>query len=88
VNPGEILLIGVALIASGWAVSAWRRATRVTRERRAREAQGARNAERAQREVLAEVCAKCGEPIDAAVDLFDEKARHWWHKRCWRETVT
>jgi hypothetical protein len=88
VNPGEILLIGVALIVSGWAVSSWRRGSRVAREQRAREKIGAENAARAEREVLAEVCAACGEPVDHAVDLFDEKSRRWWHKRCWRETVT
>lgn len=86
VNPGEVLLLGIALVGSVWAVLSYQRATRVTREQRARERQGAKNAEQARR-ALAETCVVCGGAVTAAEDLYDEKTRTWWHRRCWRESV-
>ena len=86
-NIGEILLVGLALVGSGWALVAWRTSTREARERRAREQQGAENAARERRRLAEEACVVCGEPIAADVDLFDEKTRHWWHQRCWRESM-
>jgi hypothetical protein len=86
VNPGEVLLLGIALVGSVWAMLSYQRATRVTRERQARERQGAKNAAQARR-ALAETCVVCGEPVTAAHDLYDEKTQTWWHGRCWRESV-
>jgi hypothetical protein len=87
VNPGEILLVGLALICSGWAVAAWRRGTRASREQRLREKRGAENAAREHQRAVTEVCAVCGEPIAHEIDLFDEKTRQWWHRRCWRDSM-
>lgn len=86
-NTGEILLVGLALICSGWTVVAWRRSTRSVREQRAREARGADNAARERQRVAGETCVVCGDPTASEVDLFDEKTRQWWHKRCWRESM-
>ena len=85
-NPGEVLLLGVALVAGAWAVASHARATRSARAQKARERQGARNAEAARR-AFVEACVVCGEPVTAAHDLYDEKTRTWWHGRCWRESV-
>jgi hypothetical protein len=87
VNTGEFLLVGLALVFSGWTLAAWRRSTRRAREQRAREKQGAENAAREHHRVVGETCVVCGEPIMPENDLFDEKTRHWWHRRCWRESV-
>jgi len=87
VNPGEIVLLGVALACSGWALSTYWRSTKHARERRERERAGARNAEQEARAALVEVCAVCGRTVEPSVDLYDEKTKSWWHRACWRETV-
>jgi hypothetical protein len=78
-----MLLLGVALAISAWAIASYHRGTRGAREQRLRERQGARNVLRAQ----SETCAVCGEPVTPASDFFDEKTRTWWHDRCWRESI-
>jgi hypothetical protein len=79
VNPAELFLLGLAAVGSAWALAGYLRASRARREARRREEQGARNAR--------EMCVICHLPVDPAVDLFDEKARSWWHRGCWHEAV-
>jgi hypothetical protein len=68
-------------------VTAWRRSTRSSREQQLREKRGAENAERERQRAVAEACVICGEPVAHEIDLFDEKTRRWWHRRCWRESM-
>jgi hypothetical protein len=79
VNPGELVLLGLAAVGSVWALAAYLRASRDRRQARRREEQGARNAR--------ELCVICHRPIDPAIDVFDETARSWWHRDCWREAM-
>jgi len=76
VGVAAILVIGGAVIGG--------RSLGARLEKKRRELQGKRNAE-LERRRLDEVCAACGEPVDAGVDLFERD--QWWHRRCWRETV-
>lgn len=78
-NPGELLLLGLAAVGSAWALASYVRASRDRREARRREQQGARNA--------SEICGICQRRVDPAVDFFDEKARTWWHRDCWRDAL-
>ncbi|HXJ20082.1 MAG TPA: hypothetical protein VMT03_07605 [Polyangia bacterium] len=78
-NPAELLLLGLAAVGSAWALAGYLRASRARREARRREQQGARNA--------SETCVICHLPVDPTVDFFDENARSWWHRDCWREAV-
>jgi hypothetical protein len=94
VNGAELLLLGLAAAGSAWALAGYVRASRARREARRRERQGARNAEAARRELhgeggpgTGELCVICQRPVNPAVDLFDEKARSWWHRDCWLQAV-
>ncbi len=78
-NPAELLLLGLAAVGSVWALASYVRASQARREARRREQQGARNA--------AETCVICGRAVNPEVDVFDEKARSWWHRDCWNEAL-
>lgn len=53
-------------------------------EARRRRRLGERNLDEERRR-LAERCVICDEPIDPAVDLWDQG--QWWHRACWRRSI-
>jgi hypothetical protein len=86
-NPGELFLLGVALVGSAWAFANYWTSTRKQRQLRRREQLGIENAQREQLQITGEICVVCQRPVEPKVDIFDDKTHAWWHRDCWREAV-
>ncbi|MDX2024400.1 MAG: hypothetical protein SF187_29425 [Deltaproteobacteria bacterium] len=87
VNPAELVLLGVAFVGSAFAFARYVAKTSAQRERRRRQKLGAANAEQELQTITEETCVICEKPVQAELDIFDEKTNTWWHRACWRQSV-